>query len=263
MAETGIQVWNKVLSTALQTPGIKIDRMAFLKKEFSKYGKAELLAEKAPIAVYDKDIVKKVANGVISYRIKLATSISFASGLPGGWTLPVTISADIAQQYYHLLVAAQELAYIYGMPSLLNKNGEFDSNTQNILTLLVGVASGVGLANRTITNLSKNFAIQVAKRLPQKALTKTIWYPVVKQVAKWLGVSITKSSFARGVSKFIPIVGGGLSAGLTYATFKPMLNKLEKHLYEDMQYYKSCNYSKNFSQYISEAEDVQAEYINE
>lgn len=51
-------------------------------------------------------------------------------------------------------------------------------------------------------------------------------YPLVKQVAKWIGVSLTKQSFAKGVSKFVPILGGVVSGGLTYYTFKPQAKKL-------------------------------------
>lgn len=43
---------------------------------------------------------------------------------------------------------------------------------------------------------------------------------------KWIGISLTKQSFARGVSKLVPVVGGLVSGGLTYATFRPQAKKL-------------------------------------
>ena len=49
---------------------------------------------------------------------------------------------------------------------------------------------------------------------------------MVKQIAKWIGVSLTKQSFARGVSKFVPIIGGVVSGGLSYYTFKRQAKKL-------------------------------------
>lgn len=48
-----------------------------------------------------------------------------------------------------------------------------------------------------------------------------------------------KKSFARGLSKIIPIVGAAISGGLTYASFKPMAQKLNLRLQEDMELFRS------------------------
>lgn len=82
--------------------------------------------------------------------------------------------------------------------------------------------------------MSKAFAEQVVKRLPQQALTKTVYYPIIKQVAKWIGINLTKGSFAKGVGKAIPILGGVISGALTYASFRPSAKRLQKKLQEQM-----------------------------
>ena len=41
-------------------------------------------------------------------------------------------------------------------------------------------------------------AANVAKKLPQWALTQGIIYPIVKRVARYLGVNMTKKLFAGG-----------------------------------------------------------------
>ena len=64
------------------------------------------------------------------------------------------------------------------------------------------------------------------------ALSKTGLYTIAKQIAKWLGISLTKQSFGKTISKIIPILGGILSGGITMATFMPMANKLKKYLSE-------------------------------
>ena len=46
------------------------------------------------------------------------------------------------------------------------------------------------------------------------------------------GIKLTKDTFARGVSKVIPLIGVPISTGLTYWTFKPMVNRLKKSLDE-------------------------------
>ena len=68
-------------------------------------------------------------------------------------------------------------------------------------------------------------------------MTKYAIYNISKQVAKWIGVKLTKDSFSRGVSKVIPLIGAPISAGLTYWTFKPMANKLKKYLDDELKEY--------------------------
>lgn len=67
-----------------------------------------------------------------------------------------------------------------------------------------------------------------------KALTKGTIYPIVKSVSKWFGVKMTKGVFAEFFKKAIPVVGGVLGGGLTYATFKPCCEKLRKVLKDTM-----------------------------
>ncbi len=55
-------------------------------------------------------------------------------------------------------------------------------------------------------------AEQVAKKLPQKALTQGVVYPIVKKVAAYIGVEMTKQTFAKSVSKAIPVVGAAIRA---------------------------------------------------
>ncbi|MGP5244397.1 hypothetical protein ACTXMA_09490, partial [Corynebacterium variabile] len=55
-----------------------------------------------------------------------------------------------------------------------------------------------------------------------KALTKTVWYPVLKKVAAQLGQKITKKTVEKTITKAVPVIGGVVSAGLTFATFRPM-----------------------------------------
>ena len=88
------------------------------------------------------------------------------------------------------------------------------------------------VANEAIQQLAQNFAKQIVKRLPKYALTKTVIYPIVKQVAKWIGVKLTKESFAKGLGKVVPLLGGVISGGLTYITFRPGAKKLKKTLHE-------------------------------
>lgn len=85
---------------------------------------------------------------------------------------------------------------------------------------------GVSGAAAGVRILSSQLAKTTLKKLPQKALTKTLWYPIVKQVGKLVGVKVTKDTVAKGISKAIPVVGGVVSGGLNFASMLPMAKRL-------------------------------------
>lgn len=231
-----VTVWNKVMSSAMAIPGVKVDRDSFLISELRQYCSKDEL-EKAivnPVDVLSEDRIDSLANACINNHLVKVTSLSVVSGIPGGLAMAATIPADMAQYYWHTFVLAQKLAYLYGIPDLRDENGNLTETSQDMLTLFVGVMLGAAAANNAIKNVSKAFAVQVVKRLPQKALTKTIYYPIIKQVAKWIGIKLTKDTFAKGLGKTIPILGGMISGGLTAATFRPSAKRLQRKLKEQM-----------------------------
>lgn len=229
-----VEMWNKVMAGAMSIPGVKVNRAEYLTSTLMSYCDVEQLKKikegKRPVDFLSMDQLDKLANGCISNHTTKVTAVSAATGLPGGWTIAATIPADMAQYYYHVFVLSQKLAYIYGFPDLVDENGNLSEDAQNTLTLFVGSMMGVALANEGIQKLAERFAGQVIKRLPKYALTKTVIYPIVKKIAKWLGIKLTKESFAKGLGKAIPIVGAAISGGLTYATFKPGAKRLQKVL---------------------------------
>ena len=226
--------WDKVMNLALSMPMVKVDRTAFLTKEFSMYDNADQLRDKRPIDLFDAEAIERAARSVINSHLTTATVTSTAAGIPGGLAMAATMPADIAQYYWHVLVVAQKLGYLYGWPDLLDDKGQITEGTRNVLTLFVGVMFGAQAASKLVGEIAKQVSLQAAKRLPQQALTKTVYYPVVKQVAKWIGIKMTKDTFGRGIGKAIPILGGVLSGAITAISFKPMAEKLQKHLREEM-----------------------------
>lgn len=246
--------WDKVMNLALSMPMVKVDRTAFLVKEFSMYDNADELRDKRPIDLFDEEAIERAARGVINSHLTTATVTSTAAGIPGGLAMAATMPADIAQYYWHVLVVAQKLGYLYGWPDLLDDKGQITEGTRNVLTLFVGVMFGAQAASKLVGEIAKQVSLQAAKRLPQQALTKTMYYPVVKQVAKWIGVKMTKDTFGRSVGKAIPILGGVLSGAITAFSFKPMTEKLQKHLREEMPMMRSLNENVFFDE--NNIEDV-------
>lgn len=246
--------WDKVMSVALSMPMVKVDRNAFLMKEFSMYDNANQLRDKRPIDLFDDAALERAARGVINSHMTKATVASTAAGIPGGFAMAATMPADITQYYWHVLVVAQKLGYIYGWPDLLDEKGQITEGTRNVLTLFVGIMFGAQAATKLVTEVAKRVSMQAAKRLPQQALTKTMYYPVIKQVAKWIGFKMTKDTFGKGVGKAIPLLGGVLSGAITAFSFKPMAEKLHKHLREEMPMMRSLHENVFFDE--NKVEDV-------
>ena len=260
-----VTIWNKVMGAALSMPGVKVDRDDFLKKELKNYCSPEqlnLAISSRPINGVSKEIIDRIANACINSHTTKVTTISAVAGIPGGFAMAGTIPADMAQYYWHVFVLAQKLAYLYGFPDLRDENGNLTDTASDMLTLFVGVMMGASAANQAIKGLAKEFAKQVIKRLPQKALTKTMYYPIIKQIAKWIGVKLTKDTFAKGLGKVIPILGGVISGGLTLATFRPSAKRLQHKLQEEMfvineNYQENHNNEEQYSTY----EDISNESI--
>ena len=223
------------MGAALLLPGAKVNRAAFLRSQLKAHCGNDLvskaIADRPATAGIPGDVIEDLANACIRSHVLKASAISFFAGIPGGWAMLATVPGDIAQFVWHAIVLSQKLAYLYGWQDLL-KEGEVDEQTGQILTLFCGLMMGSSLAADAIGFGAQRVALEVAKRLPQVALTKHAFYPMVKQVARWLGVSLTKQSFAKSISKLVPIVGGLLSGTVTAATMTPMAHRLKNRFGE-------------------------------
>ena len=141
--------------------------------------------------------------------------------------MAATIPADVLQFFGMTLRLAQELSYLYGAQDLWSQGAVDEERVKSQLLMYCGVMLGVSSAVSGVRLLSTQLAKTTLKKLPQKALTKTFWYPLVKQIGKAVGVKVTKTGVAKGMSKAIPVVGGFVSGGLNFASMMPMAKRLQ------------------------------------
>ena len=227
----------KVVNESLKLPFIKIDRSEFLIKTFGEQvDDIQKLIDEGPQVFFSKEELDESAKKVINANVLQSSSLSFASGLPGGFAMAATIPADIAQFYGYSLKLAQEISYIYGYNNMWSDQGELTEDAKNTLILYLGVMLGVTSAGAAVRILSNKMALQALKKIPQKALTKTIYYPIIKKVMAIFGAKLTKDTFAKGVSKFIPLIGGAVSGTMNYISLKPMANRLKYELGKNINY---------------------------
>lgn len=226
------------LKKVIRLRGVRIDRAKFLRSELHKrgIGATEIdraIAENPAAAGISLALLDEVAESGIDFETAKSTALSFAAGLPGGFAMFGTVPADITQFYVHAFRVMQKIAYIYGWKSFLQDIDDIDDETLGKLAAFLGVMMGVGGASVSVSR----FAVQVARPAIQKkiasvALTKTAWYLPMKQTLRIIGIQVTKQSFAKTVTKVVPVVGGVVSGGLTFVTLNIQSKRLMTHLRE-------------------------------
>ena len=218
-----------IVTTSVQLPGVKVDRSKFLAESFSSMpDKINDIVELGPVSAgISRDDLQSMAKRLILKRTSESSVASFVAGIPGGWAMAATIPADVMQFFGMAVRTAQELSYLYDAADLWDGKEINEEKIQNQLLLYIGTMFGVSGAVSGVRVLTTQLSKTALKKLPQKALTKTFWYPIIKQMGKALGIRVTKSTVAKGVSKIIPIVGGVVSGTLNFASMMPMANRLQ------------------------------------
>lgn len=226
---------NKIIRRAASLRAVKIDRDVFLRTELKKRcPNADIeraLETTLAEAGVPAEVIDEIALSAVDFETKKCAALSFLSGIPGGTALAATVPADLAQCFAHVMRIEQKLAYVYGWQTFLNEDDEVDDETVMQLVVLMGVMMGVGSAASSISKFAVSVAqAGVVKTIQRQALTKTAFYPVMKSVLRVIGVNLTKQTFAKTVGKVVPVIGGAVSGGLTYASFKPGAEHLRQYL---------------------------------
>lgn len=237
----------EIIAQVVKLPIARVDRTAFLHKELSRHYPEETVKtaiEYNPaFAGIDKQSINKIANQVIQQETNTVTGISFAAGLPGGFAMAATIPADIVQYFAFTIRAIQEIAYLYGFDELDFEDEDLDSYTMDQILIFLGAMYGVQGVDDSIRVIADAAAQKTSKALANEALTKTAIYPVVKKVAKELRSKVAKRIYVKSASKVVPVIGGAVSGGLTYASFKPNCMRLKRSLWDldicDIEFYEN------------------------
>jgi len=227
-------VWERVLTTLLKMPGIKVEREHYLRSALQHYC-APPIIERAiatsPVEVLGVEGVERLAQSCIRTHTLQVTAISTATGLPGGWAQAAALPADTLQYLYHVCKVSQKLAYLYGFPDLCDTQGNLTPQATNVLTVFTGVMMGISVATAALKELCEHITLQAFKRLPTLAVTPgTLIYQLVRN----LGWQITRERATRSVTRAVPLVGGVVSGALTYRAFRPSARRLQRHLREQM-----------------------------
>lgn len=225
---------DKLYSTTLQTIGavsklpiVRVDREEFLRKHFAGSPHLDIILEKGPQAVYTTKSLRQKANGIINNSATKTSVASFATGLPGNPVVMVAAGgADIAQYFGFAINLAQQIAYLFGEDDLFDGGGQLSEAAQIRVIAYLGAMFGAAGAASLVSQTSKVAGANLGKKVAGQALTKTVWYPLVKKVGALVGKQVTKKTVEKTITKAVPVIGGVVSGGLTYLTFRPMGHRL-------------------------------------
>lgn len=214
----------QTINAASQLPIVRVDREEFLRKQFKDSKYLDSILEHGPQQVLTPEALRKRAEKIIKDSTTKTSVTSFVAGLPSNpFTAVVAGGADIVQYIGFALNLAQQIAYLFGEDDLYEGNyKKLPEEVQIRVISYLGIMFGASGASALIANVSKAAGMNLGKKVAQKALTKTAWYPLVKKVGAIISVDITKKSVGSIITKTVPIIGGLASGGITYITFKPM-----------------------------------------
>ena len=169
----------KILSTVMAVPNVRVDRNKFLAETFSNNPEAiSQIIEEGPIEFgIPKEELRKLSKNVILGETSKTALLSFLAGIPSGLALFATIPADVIQFYGVTLRLAQKLAYLYGTKDLWEDGKLDDENVKNSFIIYCGVMFGAAGAENVVRVLSSNFAKIALKKIPQRAYRDCIRHP--------------------------------------------------------------------------------------
>lgn len=108
---------------------------------------------------------------------------------------------------------------------------------------------GASGASAGVRVLASRLSTEVMIRLPKVALTKTLLYPIIKNILKYIGIKLTKETFAKAVAKLVPIFGGAVSAVITFLSMRPMGLRLIDALDE-------AKFSYTVDKYVADVDEL-------
>ena len=220
-----------IVRKAVKLPIVHVNRESFLRRELGTYCSKEevevAIKHNPAYAGINRELIDGISKHVINYETNKVSAVSFVAGIPGGLAMLATVPADLIQYSAFMIRTMQKLAYLYGFDDFNLSDEEINDETMNQIMVFMGVMFGVQAANGLVKRIAETAANKVARSLAQKALTKGVVYPIVKKIAQSVGIRMTKQIFAGGVAKVVPIVGGVITGGLSYVTFKPCAKRLK------------------------------------
>ncbi|WP_078593995.1 hypothetical protein [Evansella clarkii] len=235
-----VEVFEKILINTIKTPGIRVNRENFLKESLGKYAdtqsQLETAIEKSPLAAgVQLSVLDATAVKLIEKRTKQTSAASLVSTMPLGAPMAATVPADMLQYMSISIRLAQELAYLYGFKGFWDGENMNSSRVKEEIILFLGVMAKVKGAASIIRIIKATDEGRTILNFPRKSIIKLMYYPILRKITTLI---VTKQSFSKGITKVVPMLGGPVSGGWTFAKMKVMGERLRKVLSDASRSYK-------------------------
>lgn len=193
---------------------VKVNRDEFLLKEFPEVDR-EMLLKNGPLEFYSVEELEKKALKIVDNTTNSVALKSFITGLPSNPAIAVALgSADAIQYFAALLNLLQKVIYTLGEEDLFDKFGQL--SYQSKLKIFGYLALMLGVDTLAAKILVTKASTEVSKKIVNSNISRTMVNKLAGQVLAKNTANIGKNTF----SKFVPVVSGVVSGGISYFTFK-------------------------------------------
>lgn len=218
----------QTIGAVAKLPVVRVDREAFLRKEFAGSPHLEAIVEQGPHVVLTVEALEKKAKAIVHRSTVKTSAVSFVTGMPANPALMLPAgAADVASYFGFAINMAQQIAFLFGEDEIFEgKDDQISEDAKIRIVAYLGVMFGAGGAAALVNQVSKKAGTNLGRKVAGKALTQTVWYPMVKKVGAIIGQKITKKTVEKTITKAVPVLGGVVSGGLTFVTFRPMGHRL-------------------------------------
>lgn len=234
-----MSVYNSMLKLGLKIPFVKVGRETYLQKILKDKVSDDQLSiaiEEGPLSVLSVEEIESLAKREMWIHAFVVSILSFFAAVPSeGWLMWLAIAFDFIQYQLMIFVLLQKILYLYGSDELLSKEDVFDEKSDWLLLFV----STVMIGKHQMLNMMKSATgvalKQVVQRFAVKMFSKLVLLNVVRQTAKWLGVSLSKEWVLKSSGSFVVFFSCVISAFITLWLFVPMNNRLIAYLSNQVQ----------------------------
>lgn len=236
VVDWGMGIYDGFLKGTYKIPLTHVDKEKYLKKSFEKSVSADdmqAILETSPADICTPQKVNNIAKRSILSHAAWTSCFSFLTTIPSGWAVIPMIIIDLAQFQIHIFKISQKLLYLYKDEEALT---EYKTDTSTRLMLLL---STITIGKHRIANMTKSaigfVARQLVQRYGSRILIRLSMITALRQLCKWLGITLTKDLFEQSIDALIVIICAAISGLISYWLFVPMSVKLHKRLKEEHQ----------------------------
>ncbi|MBO4804704.1 MAG: hypothetical protein IK005_09370 [Paludibacteraceae bacterium] len=237
LIDWGISVWDSIMKATLLLPFAKIDKNTYLNTVLKRHLSPEDVKralETAPTKVMGVKNISKLAQKEARKNVWYATLLSFITAIPTNWLMWPAIIIDLLQFQIHVFLISQKLLFLYGKYDI-EKESQVNEKANRLMLIVSTIMIGKQKLSRVAKSAAGMVGKQIVERYGTRLLSKFIIFNTLRQIAKWMGISLTKTMLIEGINMLIPIICAAISALVSYALISPMAKKLQSHLKQELE----------------------------